>query len=264
MCSPALGRKNPFEFDPLLQWPVHFYAMSDDYRQHSRNALLVKDDIGRAKPTVYDLPQEGHTYGRSDPADMEGAREVTMHWAAHVPRPQRGPECQDIIKVNKTAAKSGIANARQLAEFRKGVDIKLSPPGPPGLLPKVIPSDVIPSFAYGRKSRPSTPIEQVVGNQYALEAEKSANAIYQKYIEEMDMPNGKRRIKLTKACTRLFAQARNLRRGVEEMEFKEPFKLSKFKKVPGRLKLEPINRSVSLPNLEKEPQAVPAAGGQLE
>ena len=36
---------------------------------------------------------------------------------------------------------------------------------------EVIPSDVIPSFAYGRKSRPSTPIASVIGSQYSLEYE---------------------------------------------------------------------------------------------
>ena len=105
-------------------------------------------------------------------------------------------------------------NARDLAEFRKVTDIKLVPPGPLGVLPKVIPSDVIPSctwpacclrsaidrngmtdfarkgqgeclfcpkwnnwnscpalpclhgrFAYGSKSRPSTPITHVATRQ---------------------------------------------------------------------------------------------------
>lgn len=112
-----------------------------------------------------------------------------MFWASHVPRPKPGLNCQvraawkafsfpfeDFRKLNRTAAKCGVRpseaflgcyllsarNAKDLADFRKHTDIKLVPPGPMGVLPKVIPSDVIPSFAYGNKSRPSTPITHVV------------------------------------------------------------------------------------------------------
>merc|ERR1712046_166760 len=100
---------------------------------------------------------------------MGGAREVTMHWAAHVPRPKPSGDSQDFRKINKMAAKDHVTNSRQLTQFRRENDVKLIPQGPTGALPKVIPSDVIPSFAYGRKCRPSTPITYVVGNQYATE-----------------------------------------------------------------------------------------------
>lgn len=223
--------------------------MSDGYRVNSRNCMLVKDDVGKAKPSVYNLPPEGHAFGRSDPADLEGAREVTMHWASHVPRSQSGPECQDFKKINKSAAKSGVANARQLVEFRKSNDIKLIPQGPAGCLPKVIPSDVIPSFAYGRKSRPSTPIASVVGGHYASEYEEALDSQYRKYADEADMPNGKRRIKLTKATTDRIMQARSRRSLGEAMEIKEPFKLTKFKKVPSRLQLPALRKTCSMPNL---------------
>jgi len=208
------------------------------------------DDVGKAKPFCLTLPPEHHAYGRSEPADMEGAREVTMHWASHVPRVQSGPACQDFKKINKVAAKSGVANAKQLADFRKDTDIKLIPSGPAGSLPKVIPSDVIPSFAYGKKSRPSTPIHSVVGGHYAAEYEEALESQYRKYAEENDMPNGKHRIKLTKATKALISDAK-ARRGLgEQIEVKEPFKLSKFKKVQSRLQLPSmIEKSSSMPNL---------------
>lgn len=208
------------------------------------------DDVGKGKPFCISLPPDNHAYGRSEPADMEGAREVTMHWASHVPRVKSGPACQDFKKINKVAARSGVANAKQLAEFRKDTDIKLIPPGPAGCLPKVIPSDVIPSFAYGKKSRPSTPIHAVVGGHYAAEYEDSLHAQYQKYAEENDMPNGKHRIKLTKASKALINEAKVRRELGEAVEAKEPFKLSKFKKVQSRLELPSmIAKSSSMPNL---------------
>jgi hypothetical protein len=239
--------------------------MSDLYRNRSRNAVLVKDDIGKAKPTVYDLPAEGHSYGRSEPADLEGAREVTMHWASHMPRPKVGPECQDFRKLNRVAAKSGVANAKQLADFRKDVDIKLIPPGPAGCLPKVIPSDVIKSFSYGKKSRPSTPISHVVGNQYAMEYEEVLQQHY-RALEESQGPSGKTRIKLTKGSKLQIANAKTMRQNLlDPPEAPEPWKMSKFSKVSSRLAL--AGKSASMPNLRRSDLEHPSTatfGGSAE
>ncbi|CAE8673760.1 unnamed protein product [Polarella glacialis] len=216
-------------------------------------ALLAGDEkvVGKAKPTVYDLPHEGHAYGRSDPADAEGAREVTMHWAAHVPHPKSGPDCQDFRKLNRAAAKSGVRHAKDMAEFRKVVDIKLIPKGAAGCLPKVIPSDVIPSFAYGQKSRPSTPIAHVVGNTYAMEYEELQEQGYRN-LEMRQQTLSKTKIKLTKAAKDRISAARlrNDERDNPPLP-KEPFKMSKFKKVSSRMLLPGINRSASMPNLTK-------------
>ena len=43
--------------------------------KHTKNPLLVKDDVGRAKPTVRDLPSEGHAYGLQGEQDLEGVSE---------------------------------------------------------------------------------------------------------------------------------------------------------------------------------------------
>mmetsp|Transcript_64369 Transcript_64369/g.112332 ORF Transcript_64369/g.112332 Transcript_64369/m.112332 type:complete len:234 (+) Transcript_64369:150-851(+) len=230
--------------------------MSDAYRLRSKNTILVKDDVGRAKPTCYDLPHEAHAYGRAEPADMEGAREVTMHWASHVPRPKPGENCQDFKKLNKMAARENVATAKQLKDFKKGNDVKLIPPGPLGAQPKVIPSDVIPSFAYGRKSRPSTPINAVVGYQYAAEYEEALNRGYDTYQTIQDRAVAKHRVRLTKASKTLITNSRTQRNMSLSEEPKELFKLTKFKKVPSRLHLEPIglSKAQSAPNLHEPVQ----------
>jgi len=213
--------------------------------------MLVKDDVGKGKPTVYDLPPEGHAFGRCDPPDQEGAREVTMHWAAHVPRRKPGPECQDFRKLNRLAAQSGVTNASQLADWRTTNDVKLVAKGPAGSTPKVIPSDVIPSFAYGKKSRPSTPIASVMGNHYGLEQEELLNFQYKKLA---DSPSGKRVVKMTAASARQIEHARSARQLVDNPPPpKEHFKMAKFKNVPGKMTAEQLRRSpmrsASLPNL---------------
>jgi len=222
--------------------------MSEEYRAVSRNAVLVKDDVGKAKPTIYDLPHDAHAYGKADPPDQEGAREVTMHWAAHVPRKKPGAETQDYRKINRMAAKSGVANANHLKEFKKGVDVRLEYKGDTGNQPKVIPSDVIPSFAYGRKSRPSTPIGAVVGGQYAAEQEEMLQFAYKKHQEEKDMPNGRRVIKLTKASKAQIANARSARALEGSEPKKEVFIMSKFKNIPGKLSAS-LTKSASTPNM---------------
>jgi hypothetical protein len=218
--------------------------MSEDYRMRSKNCILVKDDVGRAKATCYDLPHEAFAYGRAEPADLEGAREVTMHWAAHVPRPKPGENCQDFRKLNRMAAKANVANAIALKDFKKTKDVKLIPPAPMGAQPKVIPSDVIPSFAYGRKSRPSTPIGAVVGYQYAAEYEEALASNYDTYQGIADQNGAPQKVRLTKASRSLIATSRNKRDGFAQSEPKELFKLSKFKKVPSRLQLVPLNGNI--------------------
>jgi len=219
--------------------------MSDAYRQMSKNAILVKDDVGKARPTVYDLPHEAHAYGRAEMPDLEGAREVTMNWAAHVPRAKPGPSGQDFKLINKMATRSKVANAKDLAEFRRAGDFPLTTAGPAGVLPKVIPSDVIPSFAYGRKSRPSTPIASVVGGHYAAEYEDALDMNYKQYDQDQGPP-GPRKVKLTKATTARISDARTRRAMENSQEFKEPFKMKKFSKVSSRLQLVGSSSSPAL------------------
>ena len=40
--------------------------------QKSKNHLIVKDSIGRAKPSVRELPKENYTYGKKNTYDEEG------------------------------------------------------------------------------------------------------------------------------------------------------------------------------------------------
>jgi hypothetical protein len=221
--------------------------MSDNHRGRTKNAILVRDDVGKARPTCYDLPHEAHAYGRAEPADLEGAREVTMHWAAHVPRPKPDGNVQDFMKLNRMAATSGVSNATDLKYFKQGRDVKLIPKASVSNQPKVIPSDVIPSFAYGRKSRPSTPVNAVVGYQYAAEYEESLANMYARY--ESEAPPAKSKVRLTKSSRALIMHSAHKRASVDKREEPELFKLTKFKKVSSRLQLAPLNKAQSAPIL---------------
>ena len=41
----------------------------------SHNVLLVKDDVGKSKPSTRDLPPESFSFGKSAGKDEEGAAE---------------------------------------------------------------------------------------------------------------------------------------------------------------------------------------------
>ena len=52
---------------------------------NKNNILLVKDDIGKAKPTTHKLPGNSHIYGKPDIKDNHGARDITSSWVTHEP-----------------------------------------------------------------------------------------------------------------------------------------------------------------------------------
>jgi hypothetical protein len=213
--------------------------MSSAYLQRTRNPLLVKDDVGKAKPSCYKLPPEDFAYGRPDMPDFEGAREVTMQWVAHHAEARKEADVQDFKKLNKAAVSAKVVDPRKLTQFRKDHNTPIQAGGSTGPPPKVYPSEVVPSFTYGKKTRPSTPIAQVISNQFAAEYEASLAEIYDFYEKEKNsvgkLPS---KIRTTRAAE---GHARKL----QEMELsasmpegkKEEWKLSKFKNVKCKLVL---------------------------
>lgn len=203
------------------------------------NLLLVKDDVGKSKPTTFDLPEAHFAYGRPGNTDLEGAREVSMHWVSHTPsRVGEGVE-PNWINGNRKAAVAKVTNAKDLKQFRqesmtprKGSQSARGPgPGKP-----IIPSDVIPGFSYGRKVRPSTPIHEVISARFAERSERQLTEFYSEMRDLREASQTQvRKIPLT-AATRMHANAVRKAQAIsDEIESKEMFKLSKFKKVPPRV-----------------------------
>jgi hypothetical protein len=210
--------------------------MSEHHRAKSKNVILVKDDVGKAKPTCYDLPSEEFAFGRPDNPDFEGAREVTMQWLAHVPSARPAEKMTDFRKVNKLALRGRVASAKDLAQFRRenAQNLTVSAPAATGPPPKVIPSDVVPAFTYGKKTRPSTPIAAVVSYQFSAEYEQALEENYEQYLEEKRAV-GMREIKTTKAMQGHAAAAAHSR--AQAIEPKPEFKMKKFMKVKAKMKL---------------------------
>lgn len=202
------------------------------------NPLLVRDDVGKAKASCYDLPSERFAYGRPGNHDQEGAREVSMHWVSHTPSPTPESTAPDFVKFNKRAATARVTTARDLAFYRKENESYTPRYGrgsARGAGPKVIPSDVMSGFAYGKKVRPSTPIDDVMSHRFAEMAEDKLRTFYTTYRDEHDRASSKvRKIPMTTASRGHALRAR------EASHFEETgqdlFKLKKFKDKPTKIK----------------------------
>lgn len=54
-----------------------------DSMHNRRNILLVKDDVGKAKPCTVRLPPAGFVYGKPENRAEPGAGVVTGQWKQH-------------------------------------------------------------------------------------------------------------------------------------------------------------------------------------
>ena len=54
-----------------------------DSMHNRRNILLVKDDVGKAKPCTVSLPPAGFVYGKPENRAEPGAGVVTGQWKQH-------------------------------------------------------------------------------------------------------------------------------------------------------------------------------------
>jgi hypothetical protein len=223
--------------------------------RNTKNPLLAKDDVGKARPSCYDLPQDGFAYGRPDNPDFEGAREVTMQWVSHTPRPRAAESAQDFRKLNKIAINVKACNAGAVAKHRRTVNLPLSArgayTGPP---PKVIPSDVVPAFTYGKKTRPSTPIASVVSYQFSSEFEEDIGMHYEYHRQCKEQAAQIRKIPITKAAKGHASALKKV--GAETLAPTEQFKINKFKKVQCKVEF-PGGRTSEMKRLSAEPVEMP-------
>eukprot|EP00933_Yihiella_yeosuensis_P052066 TRINITY_DN50053_c0_g1_i1.p1 TRINITY_DN50053_c0_g1~~TRINITY_DN50053_c0_g1_i1.p1 ORF type:complete len:282 (+),score=38.99 TRINITY_DN50053_c0_g1_i1:82-927(+) len=205
------------------------------------NVLLMRDGIGKPKPSTFCLPGAHFAYGKPGNNDDEGAREVSMRWVSHTPSKSREEDGTDFVSINRRAINEKITNAKDLRHFKEAEtryghgDMsargRSSPCHSQPPMRPVIPSDVIPGFTYGRKVRPSTPINEVISARFADRSERALTSFYSEMRDvRAAQKTHVRKIPLTTG-TRLRNQSVKKVAEAHEQEQKEPFKLSKFKRV---------------------------------
>ena len=65
-----------------------------------QNPLLLKDGVGRAKPTIYDIPRE-LTFGLAPAPDQEGAGAIVNVWKPHEPSTAEKDNSVNYLKWNR-------------------------------------------------------------------------------------------------------------------------------------------------------------------
>jgi hypothetical protein len=213
----------------------HFFVMKlSSPLTRSANHLLLKDDVGKSKPTIRELPGFDFTYGKFIAKDPEGLGAVISAWREHKSSP-RGDPPRDFKKLNAMSVQEGYFTAKQASLFRSTSDFKVQQDSvgklnKASLAPN---SDII----FGVPGKPSTPMDAVIGNLYGrtaadIKAEEYAQPIELKKIG---------RPRLTKAHSYL---ANAVRTSLEPTPRQE-FKMKKFKTVAPRTNTYSLSSSSS-------------------
>lgn len=206
----------------------------------SKNVLLAKSELGKVKPTTFPDKHDDRVFGAPNIRDPEGARDVTMVWKQHQANPDDKPG-PDFRKMNKTAAMRGLTVAPQQHMHRaehyeylkKGNAVMKSNPK--------LPSDVNVEHTYGmpsthiplevyRVSGDPANVKNLIQNSYANDWISSHKAAGNYGVQTTT--SGTRGIPLTRACEG-HAYGAHTKYLVPDQE-KEPFKMSKFKKIPAK------------------------------
>lgn len=245
-------------------------------RGRPTNPLLLRSDVGRAKPSCYDLPDNTFTFGRPGPQDEETARDVSMNWQNHVPSVAPDRTATNFVAHNMKISSRGGAAARPMMQL---VDA-----GEPALAPgreaearstprsgsfsargcrNLLPSDVVPGFTYGRKVRLSTPIHDVISARFAENAETDLNDYYTEFLDARDANRAfVRKIPLTKAA-RGHAMGAKAAIHADAAPPKEPFKISRFTRIGAKVNTRNKQYPGAFPALPdevfSEPEESPAA-----
>ncbi|EAR89726.2 hypothetical protein TTHERM_00974270 (macronuclear) [Tetrahymena thermophila SB210] len=222
------------------------------WNNRTQNTLLLKDDVGRSKPSAYSLPPVDYTYGRPLERDEEGAKEVSMTWKYHAETRPKEPD-RDFAKLNKMSLTQGLHKSNQFSDYRKRVDARMKVVKGRNALPLYIPEE---EFRYGLPNRPSTPIKLVLGNCYGLEFQQR---IEQDYMYRSQQDSFKPRLlpKGNKASDLSYTYTKQKLSQIQQNNNKELFKLTKFKKVQPRTNtylhknVTDVGKTSEIPNHEE-------------
>ena len=142
--------------------------------QHkTNNLLIIKDDVGKAKPSMRLLPQFGHSYGYAPPPDKEGVGQLLTNWTFHQ-QTKTNKTDKDFKELNRLAIKNKATTSDKQYNFRQQVNARLKDPASRRDLDIKYPFGE--DTRFGNANRPSTPIKAVVegffGDVAAVETKK--------------------------------------------------------------------------------------------
>jgi hypothetical protein len=142
------------------------YMIPHTRPQNRTNVLLVKNQLGKVKPTTRTLPPPDHRYGYVEHYDSEGAKEVLQHWQQHTPNPAPTPST-DFKALNKYGAMNGCVTAKHVSAFRRTNHIPMSEGYSNQPRDTYFPDE---NQVYGIKSSPSAVLHSLLSNSFARQA----------------------------------------------------------------------------------------------
>ena len=183
--------------------------------QKSKNSLLVRDELGKAKLCVRDLPPPDFTYGKKAPPDPENAGAVINKWVEHTESKPLVPD-RDFRKMNKLAVSNKCTSPKEINQFRKTNDVRITESRSRNSRSPSLPDG---DFKFGVPTKPGTPLQKVMSFEYGRNA---AEQIHQQFATEA-APSAKPMRTVPRSNPSISKEA--------GQTTQELFKLSKFKKV---------------------------------
>ncbi|NXG25198.1 CFA77 protein, partial [Grallaria varia] len=120
-------------------------------------------ELGKPLRNCYSLPGLNYTYGLYLPRTDGGVAEAIGHWDSVKWVRKKRIMPRDYVTMNRGAAEAGCTTAREFALYHKYMDIRCKDPG---RLPRGWPSKIPADMTFGRPTRPSIPIVDIIHHRY--------------------------------------------------------------------------------------------------
>eukprot|EP01083_Nonionella_stella_P015545 43491_1 len=193
------------------------------------NPLLVRPHVGSAKRVCGKHLSEKHTYGKVDKKDPEGAGQVVLTWKAHTPNAESIAD-PDFVAMNKDATMNGCLDPKSVADHRKSHLIRCKKGPIVGITEDEILRDRLRAMSFGKKTRPSTPMKELLSNSYQHAWIKEQKRYL---VEEMALVQEKRAHAVADTKASLGHSIHTKRASGVTLDPK--FKLSQFKDIHARV-----------------------------
>ena len=208
-------------------------------KPRGNNPLLVKNDVGRSKPSTFTLPSDEFIYGRPDRKDPEDAKAITTSWQNHS-KSNPKEAGKDYLRMNKKSISNGISSVKALNDYQKHHEIRKENKSSTkhASISRVGRSSF--EIVHGKTNRPSTPIGGVLHNAYGSIAEEESKHLYE--IEGMRRAEqGKRKvIKQTRASMKQVELVKQ--KAAREADPTIQYKLKRFRNVEARVPVPQGNK----------------------
>lgn len=141
------------------------------------NRVLVQSELGRNKPTNYDIPEENFVYGKNTYMDPEKANDMMYNWSYHKNSDNKNQgKVKDLVETNKAALKSLIHTSSGNSGFRKTQTLYKNVKEGSNNIKIKLPEE---NFTYGKPGDLEDPIKLVIANDYGETDKMLRHTMYQ-------------------------------------------------------------------------------------